>query len=182
MKNSIQMLIVLMLVSISSSFAQGKYAGYKIADRIHVDGDGGWDYLTMDDSTGRLYISHGTILQVLDTREKKVAGTITDTKGIHGIALARDYNKGFTSNGKDTSVTVFNLKTLQVITKVRVTGNNPDGILYDPFTHKVFTFNGKSSNSTVIDATSNKVIGTIDLPGKPEFPVSDRKASCRERV
>ena len=129
----------------------------------------------MDDSTSRLYISHGTIVQVLDVNKKKVVGTIPDTKGIHGIALATDINKGFTSNGRDSSVTVFNLKTLQVVTKVRVTGNNPDAILYDPFSHKVFTFNGRSSNSTVIDANSNTVIGTIPLPGKPEFSVTDGK-------
>jgi DNA-binding beta-propeller fold protein YncE len=115
------------------------------------------------------------IVQVLDVNNKKVAGTIPDTKGVHGITLARDLNKGFISNGRDTSVTVFNLKSLQVITKVKVTGNNPDAILYDPFSHKVFTFNGRSSNSTVIDAASNKVTGTIDLPGKPEFSVTDGK-------
>jgi DNA-binding beta-propeller fold protein YncE len=107
--------------------------------------------------------------------EKKVVGTIPDTKGVHGIALAKDLNKGFINNGRDTSVTVFDLKTSEVITKVKVTGNNPDAIFYDPFTHKVFTFNGRSSNSTVIDANSNKVIGTIDLPGKPEFSVTDGK-------
>lgn len=164
-----------MLISVSTAFAQTAKSGYKIANRIHLEGDGGWDYLTMDDATSRLYISHGTIVQVLDVNEKKVVGTIPDTKGVHGIALAKDLNKGFISNGRDTSVTVFDLKSSEVITKVKVTGNNPDAILYDPFTHKVFTFNGRSSNSTVIDANSNKVIGTIELPGKPEFSVTDGK-------
>ena len=162
-----------MLISISTVFAQTAKSGYKITNRIHLEGDGGYDYLTMDDATSRLYISHGTIVQVLDVNEKKVVGTIPDTKGVHGIALAKDLNKGFISNGRDTSVTVFDLKTSEVIIKVKVTGNNPDAILYDPFTHKVFTFNGRSSNSTVIDAKTNKVIGTIDLPGKPEFSVTD---------
>ena len=175
MKKTGLILSALILISLSSAFAQTTKSLYKIADKIHLESDGGWDYLTMDDATNRLYISHGMIVQVLDVNNKKVAGTIPDTKGVHGITLARDLNKGFISNGRDTSVTVFNLKSLQVITKVKVTGNNPDAILYDPFSHKVFTFNGRSSNSTVIDAALNKVTGTIDLPGKPEFSVTDGK-------
>lgn len=175
MKKSTLVLTLLLVISISNAFAQIAKSGYRIVNKIHLDGDGGYDYLTIDDVTSRLYISHGTIVQVLDVNEKKVVGTIPDTKGVHGIALAKDLNKGFISNGRDTSVTVFDLKTLQVITKVKVTGNNPDAILYDPFSHKVFTFNGRSSNSTVIDPNSNKVIGTIDLPGKPEFSVTDGK-------
>ncbi|MEI7660880.1 MAG: YncE family protein [Bacteroidota bacterium] len=173
MRKSALIISILTLLSISVSYSQIIKTGYKITNRIHLDGDGGWDYLTMDDATARLYISHGTIVQVLDVNEKKVAGTIPDAKGVHGIALAGDINKGFISNGKDTSVTVFDLKTLQVIIKVKVTGNNPDAVLYDPFSHRVFTFNGRSSNSTVIDAHSNKVIGTIALPGTPEFSVAD---------
>ena len=175
MKKSTLLASAFMLICLSTSFAQVSKSGYKIANKIHLDGDGGWDYLTVDDATSRLYISHGTIVQVLDVNEKKVVGTIPDTKGVHGIALARDINKGFISNGKDTSVTVFDLNTLQPIAKVKVTGNNPDAILYDPFSHRVFTFNGRSSNSTVIDANANKVIGTIVLPGKPEFSVTDGK-------
>lgn len=173
MKKPTLILSFVMLICINTSFAQIAQSGYKIVNKIHLEGDGGWDYLTIDEATSRLYISHGTMVQVADVNEKKVVGTIADTKGVHGIALAKDLNKGFISNGKDTSVTVFDLKTLQVITKVKVTGNNPDAILYDPFSHKVFTFNGRSSNSTVIDAKSNKVIGTIVLAGKPEFSVTD---------
>jgi DNA-binding beta-propeller fold protein YncE len=173
MKKSTLILSFLILTGISTSFAQVAKSGYKIANRFHLEGDGGWDYLTVDEATSRLYISHGSIVQVFDLNEKKVAGSIPDTKGVHGIALARDLKKGFISNGKDTSVTVFDLETLLVITKIKVTGNNPDAILYDPFSHKVFTFNGRSSNSTVIDAISNVVIGTIKLPGKPEFSVTD---------
>ena len=102
-------------------------------------------------------------------------GTIPDTKGVHGIALARDLNKGFISNGKDTSVTIFDLTTLATITKIKVTGKNPDAILYDPFSQKVFVFNGRTSNSTVIDAKTNSVIATIELIGKPEFSVTNGK-------
>jgi len=161
-----------MFVSCSSLIAQ---SGYKIANKIHIEGDGGWDYLNVDQVNGRIFVSHSTVAQAIDIKTGKLAGSIPDTKGIHGIALAYDLNKGFTSNGRDSSVTVFNLKTLDVITKITVTGQNPDAILYDPFSQKVFTFNGRSSNSTVIDARENKVIATIPLEGKPEFSVTDGK-------
>lgn len=175
MKRPLIILSVLMLIGISHSYSQDSLTGYRIVERIHLDGDGGWDYLVVDDSTSRLFVSHSTIVQVVDLKKNKVIATIPDTKGVHGIALAEDLNKGYISNGKDTSVTVFDLKNLKTITKIKVTGNNPDAILYDPFSHRVFTFNGKSSNSTVIDANSDKVIGTINLPGKPEFSVTNGK-------
>jgi WD40 repeat protein len=175
MKKPAFILTLLLLITIGLCRSQDVKSEYKIADKIHLDGDGGWDYLVVDDSTSRLYVSHGTIVQVVDTKKNKVIATIPDTKGVHGIALAGDLNKGFISNGKDTSVTVFDLKTLKVNTVIKVSGNNPDAILYDPFSQKVFTFNGKSSNSTVIDAKTDKVIGTINLPGKPEFSVTDSK-------
>ena len=122
-----------------------------------------------------LVTSHYNKQDVIDVTTNKLVGTIPDTKGVHGITLAKDLNKGFISNGRDTSVTIIDLKTLKIIAKVKVTGNNPDAILFDPYSQKVFTFNGRSSNSTVIDAKTNKVIGTIKLSGKPEFPVSDLK-------
>ena len=156
----------------SSCFAQTKY---EITSKIHLEGEGGWDYITMDEAASRLYISHGNAVNVVNVVNNKLISTIHDTKGVHGIALAKDLDKGFISNGRDTSVTVIDLKTLSFITKIKVTGNNPDAILYDPFSHKVFTFNGRSSNSTVIDAITNKVIGTISLIGKPEFSVTDLK-------
>lgn len=153
--------------------AQSTKSQYVIANKIPVTGDDWWDYLTMDEASGRLFISHGTQVQVLDVKNGTIAGIIPDTKGVHGIALAPDLNKGFTSNGRDTSVTVFNLQTFAVITKTKVTGVGPDAIVYDAFTHRVFTFNGRTNNSTVIDANTNQVIGTIALDGGPEFSVSD---------
>jgi YVTN family beta-propeller protein len=150
-------------------------SNYKMGNKIHVEGDGGWDYLSVDEVNSRIFVSHATVAQVIDIRTGKLVGTIPDTKGIHGIAIANDLNKGFTSNGRDSSITIFNIKTLEVITKIYVTGRNPDAILYDPFSQKVFTFNGGGNNSTVIDAKTNKVIGTIPLDGKPEFSVSDGK-------
>jgi DNA-binding beta-propeller fold protein YncE len=164
-----------MSVGSGISFSQTNGSEYKIANRFQIEGDGGWDYLTLDESTGRLFVSHGTIVQVINVKEGKIMGTIPDTKGVHGIALAPDLNKGFISNGKDSSVTIFDLQTLNFITKVNVTGSNPDAILYDPYSQKVFAFNGRSSNATVIDANSNNVVETIPLPGKPEFSVTDGK-------
>ena len=123
----------------------------------------------------RLFVSHGTVVNVVDLQSGKVMHTIPDTRGVHGIALAYDLNKGFISSGKDTSVTIFNLSTFEMISKVKVTGRNPDAILYDPFTQRVFTFNGGTSNATVIDANTGKVVGTIALEGKPEFPTTDGK-------
>ena len=155
--------------------AQTKPSEYKIVNRFHLEGDGGWDYLNVDEATGRIFVSHATQVQVLDERDGRLLGSIPDTKGVHGIAIAPDMNKAFISNGRDSSVTVVDLRTLALLAKVDVTGQNPDAILYDPFSHRVFVFNGRSSNATVIDAASNKVINTIKLDGKPEFSVSDGK-------
>jgi YVTN family beta-propeller protein len=166
---------LLVCMGLSNAFAQTNAAKYKIANKINLEGDGGWDYLIVDDTTSRLFISHGSVVQVLDLKTLKLAGTISDTKGVHGITLARDLNKGFISCGRDSSVTVFNLKTLEFISNVKVTGANPDAILYDPFSQNVFVYNGRSSNATVIDAKTEKVIETIPLPGKPEFSVTDLK-------
>jgi len=160
---------------IMSSAGLKAQSNYKVGNKIHVEGEGSWDYLNVDEVNGRIFVSHATVAQAIDIKTGKLAGTIPDTKGIHGIAIANDLNKGFTSNGRDSSVTVFNLKTLEVITKVQVTGQNPDAILYDPFSQKVFTCNGRTSNSTVIDAKTNKVVATIPLDGRPEFSTTDGK-------
>src|ERR1700739_1616625 len=169
--------IILIILFINSSViinAQTK-SEYKIANKIKLEGDGGWDYLIADETSDRIFISHGTIVQVVDSKTNKLTGTISDTKGVHGIALAHDLNKGFISNGRDTSVTVFDLKTLKTLYKIKITGINPDAILYDKFSQKVFVYNGRSKNATVIDAKTNKVVETIALEGKPEFSVTDEK-------
>lgn len=166
----LMLLSIALIMSSTCLIAQSKY---KAGNKIHVEGDGGWDYLSVDEVNNRIFVSHGTVAQAIDIKTGKLAGTIPNTLGIHGIAIANDLNKGFTSNGRDSSVTIFNLKTFDVITKINVTGRNPDAIIYDAFSHKVFTFNGGSNNSTVIDANTNKVIGTISLDGKPEFPATN---------
>ena len=163
--------IILIVCSLSLS-AQ---SNYKIDRKINLPGEGFWDYITVDEINGRIYQSHNTLAQVVDIKTGQVVGTIPDTKGIHGIAVANDLNKGFTSNGRDSSVTVFDLRTLAIITKIKVTGANPDAILYDAFSKRVFTGNGRSKSFTVIDAVNNTVAGTIRLDGKPEAIVTDGK-------
>jgi len=155
--------------------AQTAVTNYKIVNKISLAGDEKWDYLYSDDQAGRLYVSHGSIVQVVDEAKLEVIGTISGMKGVHGIAIATDLGKGYISSGKDTSVTVFDIKTFKVITRFKVSGLNPDAILYDAFSKKVFTFNGKSNNATVIDPATDKIVATIALTGKPEFAVSDGK-------
>jgi DNA-binding beta-propeller fold protein YncE len=168
-------LLLCFSICFSQTASKAVPSQYNVSQKIHLDGDGSWDLLTMDEPNWNLYVSHGNQVQVVDVRTGKVTGAISNasSKGIHGIAIADDLKKGFISNGKDTSVTVFNIQTLKVLARIKVTGINPDMILYEPFTHRVFAFNGKSSNATVISADSNKVIATLVLPGKPELAVSD---------
>src|ERR1035437_6621980 len=173
MKKTIFIFGCLMTLSFCSN-AQTK-SEYKIANKFSIEGDAGWDYLTIDDSTGRLFVSHGTQVQVVDVKQGKVIGKISDLKGVHGIGLAPEFNKGFITNGKDSSVTIFDLKTYAKIANVKVTGANPDAILYDSFSKKVFIYNGRTSNATVMDASTNKVVETIPFDGKPEFSVCDGK-------
>jgi DNA-binding beta-propeller fold protein YncE len=148
--------------------------GYKISNTYKVGGDGGWDYLIADASARRLYISRSTHVIVLDLDSGKTVGDIADTPGVHGIVLAPELGRGFTSNGREGTISIFDLKTLATSSKVKV-GDNPDAILYDPATKRVFTFNGRSQDATAIDATNGAVLGTIKLGGKPEFAASDGK-------
>lgn len=176
MKNFTLVLSLMCLLSLeSSSSARTTKSGYEVIKKIYLPGETWWDYPSIDPSTGRLFVSRGTMVQVVDVNTGKLVGVIPNTDGVHGIALAEDLDKGFVSDGADSSVTVFNLKTLRVIAKIPVTGRDPDAILYDPFTHRVFTCNGETSNSTVIDAKTDKVIGTIKLTGRPEFSATDGK-------
>jgi len=172
-KISSYLVMLFLLLSCSALQAQTVLPQYRVVNSFHLQGNDGWDYVTADESAGRLFVSHGTQVQVIDETNGNLLGTIPDTKGVHGIALAPDLNKGFISCGRDSSVTVFDLETLNVLDRINVGAKNPDAILYDPYSRRVFTFNGGSSNSTVMNAQTNKVIGTIPLDGKPEFSVSD---------
>lgn len=146
--------------------------GLHIIKTYKVGGDGGWDYLKLDPESHRLFISRATHVMVIDTESGKSVGDIPDTPGVHGIALAPDLGRGFTSNGKEGTVSIFDLKTLNPISKVQAVGENPDAIMFDPATKRVFTFNGRSHDSTAIDAASGNIVGKIALGGKPEFAVS----------
>jgi hypothetical protein len=148
--------------------------GYHVIDKIHLGGEGGWDYLTVDSAARRLYVSHATHVVVVDIDSGKLAGDIPDTPGVHGIALAPELNRGFISNGRANTATIFDLTTLKPLSQVK-TGTNPDAILYDPFSKRVFTFNGRSHDATVFDAATGEVAGTIALGGKPEFSTTDGK-------
>ena len=156
--------------------AQGAAAaGYHVVKTIPVGAEGGWDYISIDAAARRLYVSHATKMVVIDLDRDTVVGEITNTPGIHGIAIAPELGRGFTSNGRDSSVTMFDLKSLAVLGRVKVTGANPDAIHFDAATKRVFTFNGRSANATALDAATGAVLGTIALAGKPEFAQSDGK-------
>jgi DNA-binding beta-propeller fold protein YncE len=147
--------------------------GYHLAKELPLGGEGGWDYLTVDSAARRLYVSHATKVVVVDVDSGKTVGEVGNLSGVHGIAIAGDLGRGFISNGRASTVTIFDLKTLATIAEVKVTGENPDAILYDPATHQVFAFNGRSKNATVLEGKTGKVVGTIALTGKPEFATSD---------
>jgi DNA-binding beta-propeller fold protein YncE len=151
---------------------------YEVVAKYPVGGTGAWDFLTVDEKRHRLYVSRGDHVQVLDTRSGKVVGDLPGTAGVHGIALAEDLGLGFTSNGRSDSATVFDLDTFAVIETVKVTGANPDAILYEPLSKRVLTFNGRSANVTAIDASSRRVVGTLALSGKPEVAVADGRGQA----
>jgi DNA-binding beta-propeller fold protein YncE len=164
----------LMFVLMGTAAAQNNY---KVIRRIPVGGEGGWDYVRVDPDAKRIYLSRGDHMMVVDETSGKVVGDLPNTKGIHGIALATDLGKGFTSNGGANTVTVFDLKTLKPTGEIKTTGENPDSIIYDPATKRVFTFNGRGNNATAIDATTEKVVGTVTLGGKPEEPALDGRGN-----
>jgi DNA-binding beta-propeller fold protein YncE len=159
-----------------AAFAVFASTGYHLLKTVPVGGTEGWDYLAVDETNRRLYISHETEVEVLDADSGAAVGKIANTLGVHGIAIAPESNRGFTSNGKASSVTIFDSKTLGIIGQVP-TGKKPDAIVYDPATQRVFAMNGAGNSSTAIDAASGKVVGTIELGGGPEFATADGAGS-----
>ncbi len=146
---------------------------HSVIQRWTLGGIGGWDYLTLDAAGKRLFVSRGTRVDVVDTGSGKLIGTVSNTKGVHGIALAEELGRGYTSNGKADSVTMFDLATLKTLKEAPIPGHNPDAILYEPTGKHVWTFNGRSKDVTVLDAESLKVVRTLAVPDKPEFAVDD---------
>ena len=155
------------------AFAQTK-TGLHILAKHAIKSSGGWDYITVDGAGKKIYVSHGTQVNILSTVTGDSIGVISHTNGVHGIALVKTLNKGYTSNGRDNSCTVFDLNTNAAMDKVAV-GTNPDAIFYDEFSKKVYAFNGRSNDASVIDPATDKVVATISLGGKPETGVSDGK-------
>lgn len=150
---------------------------YHVASKVKLGREGGWDYLIVDTVGHRVFISRGTHTIVVDARTDSIVGDIMDTPGVHGIAFAYDLGRGYTSNGRDSTIGAFDLKTLAPVARIHTTGVNPDAIVYDDFSHRVFAFNGRSQDATVVDAATNTVAGTIPLGGKPEFAVVDGKGT-----
>ena len=153
--------------------ADGPYA---VVDKWVIGGQGGWDYLLADPSQHVVYLTHATRVEVVDTTTGKAVGAITDLKGTHGIALDPEGKFGYISDGGANEVVVFDRKTYAKVGSV-ATGTNPDGITYEPVTKTVWAFNGKSSDASVIDTAARKVVATIKLSGKPEFPQADGKGT-----
>jgi DNA-binding beta-propeller fold protein YncE len=164
--------IVLLVISVFGLQLLAAGQDLRVIKSYKLGGDGGWDYLTVDPESHHLFISRSTHVMVIDADSGKPVGDIPDTPGVHGIALANDLGRGFTSNGREGTVSIFDLKTLKPISKVPAVGDNPDAILFDSATKRIFTFNGRSHNSTAIDAASGSIVGKIELGGKPEFGVS----------
>jgi DNA-binding beta-propeller fold protein YncE len=167
-------LVLSSLLFIGASTPTLSTGGYSVLKRISVAGQGGFDYLTVDEAARRLYVSHETQVEVLDIDSLTWVGSVAKTPGVHGIAIAPELGRGFVSNGQASTVTIFDLKTLKAIADVP-TGKKPDAIIYDPATARVFAFNGASDSATAIDAATGKVVGTVDLKGGPEYAAADGK-------
>jgi DNA-binding beta-propeller fold protein YncE len=168
--------IIVVLLAFSLLLIAQAAPGYKVAKTWKLGGDGGWDYLTVDGDGRRLFIARATRVMVVDADSGKVLTEIPDTPGVHGVALAPEFGRGFISDGGEDMVTIFDLKTLKPLNKVKV-GTRPDAIIYDPFTKRVFTFNARSKDTTAVDAAKGEVVGKVDLGGKPEFAASDEKGT-----
>jgi len=170
-----RLLCLLALGTLGGAQAADKALHYRITHQVSLPGDEGWDYLQYDQQGHRLFVSHGSRVLVVDGEKLTVAGEIPDTPGVHGIALAPDLDRGYVSAGRAGTVVVFDLKTLARLKEIKVTGDNPDAILYDPASHRVLTFNGRGRNVTAIDAKTDEVVGTVAVDAKPEFAATDGK-------
>ncbi|WP_243287996.1 YncE family protein [Geothrix terrae] len=149
-------------------------SGFHTQKTLPIGGPGGWDYVTLDSSARRLYVPRSDRVLVLDLDGKPV-GEIQGTDGVHGVALAPALDRGFTSNGRSSTITIFRLSTLEALGQAKATGEGPDAILFEPSTQRVFSFNGRGKNATVFDAATGNAVGTIPFGHKPEFAVTDGK-------
>jgi len=161
----------MMAIALTGSMVNVQAATYKVETKYQIGGTEGWDYITVDSAARRLYVSHGTSVNVLDADSGKAIGVIQDTPGVHGIAIASNVDRGFTSNGKENKVSMFDAKTLTLIKKIDV-GQKPDGIYFDKTTGRVFTNNHGSHDITAIDPDAGVVVGTVAVKGDGEGAVS----------
>ena len=164
----------LVLALVTPASAHDPLSGYEKVRKLAIGGEGGWDFLEVDPASQRLFVTRGTHVVVLDLESERVVGEISNTPGVHGIAFVADLNRGFTSNGGDSSVTAFETKSLKTLGKVKADGR-PDIIYFEPVSRRVFTFNHGSNNTTAIDPDELKAVGTLALGGVPELAVSDEK-------
>jgi DNA-binding beta-propeller fold protein YncE len=151
--------------------------GYHLIKKHVLGGEGGWDYMALDGRTRLLYVTHGNAVEILNIDTGVKGEPIVDLNGVHGVAFAPERNRGYLSNGRGNTVSVFDLKTHEILEEVPSSGQNPDSVMYDAFSGRVFTFNGRTGNATAIDAATNEVVGTVDIGGKPEFAVTDGKGT-----
>ncbi|MCJ8211867.1 YncE family protein [Mucilaginibacter sp. RS28] len=165
--------LLICVVALAGTVHAQPKSGFRITNSFPIKSNGGWDYITVDGESKRIFVSHGTQVNIISTTGDSL-GVIAGTNGVHGIALVKSLNKGYTSNGRDNSCTVFDLTTYRPITTIKV-GTNPDAIFFDDYSKKVFVFNGRSMDATVIDPATDQAIATIPLGGKPETGVSDGK-------
>ena len=170
MKKTLSLIVAAIILTSLSA----QKVSLKVTDTFHIQSTGGWDYIFADTASNKLFVSHGTQVNVIDKNNGDSLGIIPNTTGVHGIALVHDLNKGFTSNGRINNVFVFDLTTLQITDSI-TTGKNPDAILYDAYSKKIITCNGGSKDLSVIDPATGKVVAAIDVLGKPETAVSDNE-------
>jgi DNA-binding beta-propeller fold protein YncE len=169
-------LTVITFLIVALAFAASD-PGYHLLKTIPLTGDGGQDYLAIDQSARRLYVTHGTQVEVVDLNSEQPVGKIEGMNGTHGVAIASKHGRGFITSGLTKTVKVFDLKTLQSLADIPVSAEGPDGLAYEPVTDRVFVFEHKGSGMTVIDAKDGKVLKEIPLPGEAEFPVVDGKGT-----
>src|SRR5271169_6374319 len=166
------LVLCLLLTPAPSAPQASGSSGYHLVKKMKLGGTGGWDYLEVDPATHRLFISRGSHVIVVDPDQGKIVGDIPDTQGVHGIAMADEFNKGFTTNGRTSDSTMFDLTSLNPLGNIK-TDKDSDAVIYDPFSKRVFTFNGDANTSSAIDAASGKLVATFPLGGGPEFAATD---------
>lgn len=172
-----RLLLVSVVLATYPTTASAQAPTYGFIKKIALPGDGGWDYLKMDGERERLFVSHGDRVHIIDLKTETQIGEIDSLKGVHGIALAKELEKGYISNGTDNAITIFDYNTFKVLKTIVVEGKKADCIMYDKATKRIFVFNNGSGNAVAIDAVNDVVVGKVEMGGAPEFAVANEKGS-----